>query len=139
MKKFNNKAVKQVFDSYPRPFKSKLLYLRELIYKTAKQTTTVGELEETLKWGEPSYLTTQSKNGSTIRMDWKEKYPDQYTLYFNCKTTLIDQFKAKYGDLFRYGGNRSIIFLEDDVIPEGELSDCILMALTYHIDKTRKF
>lgn len=72
-------------------------------------------------------------------MDWKEKYPDEYALYFNCKTTLIDQFKAKYGDLFRYGGSRSITFFEDDVIPESELSDCILMALTYHVSKTRKF
>ena len=39
------------------------------------------ELEETLKWGEPSYLV---KKGSTIRMDWKSKAPNQYAMYFKC-------------------------------------------------------
>jgi hypothetical protein len=133
MKAFKDQSVKQVFDSYPTPFKSKLLYLRELIYETAEQNSAVGELEETLKWAEPSYLTTQTKSGSTIRMDWKQKTPEQYALYFNCKTTLIDSFKAKYGDLFRYDGNRTILFHKDDIVPEDELCDCILMALTYHI------
>jgi hypothetical protein len=83
MQKFNDEAVRKVFDVYPHPYKQQLLYLRELIFQTAHQTSIVGDLEEALKWGEPSYLTTQSKSGSTIRMDWKEKHPNEYALYFN--------------------------------------------------------
>ena len=38
-------------------------------------------------------------------------------MYFNCKTTLVDDFKEIYSDTFRFGGNRSLIFYEDDIIP----------------------
>ena len=53
----------------------KLLQLRELIMKTAAATPEVGRLEETLKWGEPAYLTRQTGAGSTIRMDSEEGTP----------------------------------------------------------------
>ncbi len=49
------------------------MFLRHLVLETASETEGVNKLEETLKWGEPSYLT---KNGSTIRMDWKKSKPD---------------------------------------------------------------
>lgn len=44
-------AVENVFAGYPSPVKSKLLALRKLIFATAKTTSGVGKLEETLKWG----------------------------------------------------------------------------------------
>ncbi len=62
-------AVEAVFSTYPKPIKAKLLALRRLIFDTAKTTSGVGALEETLKWGQPSYLTTETKSGSTIRID----------------------------------------------------------------------
>jgi hypothetical protein len=51
------------FDQYPEAIKPKLLRLRELILSTAEETDSISQLEETLKWGEPSYLV---KKGSTI-------------------------------------------------------------------------
>jgi hypothetical protein len=76
-------AVDGVFDAYPKPVKAKLLALRRLILDTAKATQGVGELEETLKWGQPSYLTTESKSGSTnysgnraILLDAADGLPD---------------------------------------------------------------
>ena len=69
----------------------------------------VGELEETLKWGEPSYLTTESKSGTTIRIDWKPKHPNQYAMYVNCKTTLVDTYRSLFPEL-TYEKNRAIIF-----------------------------
>jgi hypothetical protein len=59
------RAIEAVFEAYPAPVKSRLLALRRLIFDTAKTTTGVGALEEALKWGQPSYLTTESKSGST--------------------------------------------------------------------------
>ena len=73
-------------------------------------------MEETLKWGEPSYLT---KSGSTIRMDWKRKSPHQYALYFNCNTSLVDTFKALYRSFFTFEGKRAIVFREADELPGG--------------------
>lgn len=137
-RKFNNPSVKKVFDSYPNTAKEKLLFLRQLIFEVAEKTEGVGQLDETLKWGEPSYVTTETKSGSTVRIDWKKSYPHQYAMYFNCKTNLVDTFKERYGDLFQYGGNRSIVFDENDKIPVNELSNCIALALTYRINKKRR-
>ena len=68
--------------------------LRELILETAGEIEEVGPIEETLKWDEPAYLTSETGSGSTIRIDWKEKSPDQYAIYFNCKTSLVERFKT---------------------------------------------
>ena len=62
-------AVDTVFNAYPKPVKARLLALRRLIIDTAKTTKGVGALQETLKWGQPSYLTAETKSGSTIRID----------------------------------------------------------------------
>jgi hypothetical protein len=130
-----NPQVAAVFNNYPEKMREKLMFLRQLIFETAAATEGVGELEETLKWGEPSYLTPNTKSGSTVRIDWKQSNEDQYAMYFKCTTNLVETFRDKYPTEFRYGGNRSIIFNEDDEIRVKELSDCIALALTYHLRK----
>ena len=64
-----NPAVEAAFGTYPEPVRTRLRALRRLIFDTASATKGVGALEETLKWGQPSYLTPQTKSGSTIRID----------------------------------------------------------------------
>ncbi|MEP6790955.1 MAG: DUF1801 domain-containing protein, partial [Ramlibacter sp.] len=68
MKPFADSAVAKTFESYPPDMRRKLLALREIILRTAAATEGVGPLQETLKWGEPAYLTSQSKSGSTVRI-----------------------------------------------------------------------
>ncbi len=121
--------VKAVFNDYPKSVQSQLLYLRELVISVASEIDGLEKLEETLKWGEPSYLT---ENGSTLRMDWKEKNPEQYAIYFKCTSSLVPTFKTIYSDKFEFEGNRAIIFKLDNKIPEAELKHCVSMALTYH-------
>ncbi|EQA37591.1 PF08818 domain protein [Leptospira inadai serovar Lyme str. 10] len=135
---FGTAAVAEVFYNYPERMRTKLLFLRQLIFDTASMTESIGPLEETLKWGEPSYLTTQTKSGSTIRIHHRESRADEYGIYFNCKTTLIEQFKRKYRNQFRFEGNRSIVFKYDEPIPVTELQDCISLALTYHRSKSNR-
>ena len=130
-----NADVAAVFDRYPERMREKLLFLRRLIIETAATTEGVGALEETLKWGEPSYLTPQTKSGSTVRIDWKKRNEAEYAVYFKCTTTLVASFREKYPTEFKYGGNRSIIFNEDDDVPVEALKACIAMALTYHLRK----
>jgi hypothetical protein len=72
--KIKNPEVAAVFNSYPQNIRTKLMFLRQLILETAASTEGVGELEETLKWGEPSYLTSKTKSGSTIRIDRKKSH-----------------------------------------------------------------
>ena len=122
-----DKSVQQKFSTYPADVSVLLNSLRDLIFNVAKQDG-ISDITETLKWGEPSYV---SKIGSTIRIDWKGKYPDQYCIYFNCKTSLIESFKEIYGDTFTYDGNRAIVFKLNQVVPYRELAHCISMSLRY--------
>lgn len=135
MERIKNVAVANVFKAYPPTIREKLLALRKLILDTAAATDGVGEIEETLKWGEPAYLTTKSKSGSTIRIDWKRSHPTQYAVYFHCKTNLVETFRTIFPDNFRFQGNRSIVFEEDDIVPLDSLAFCFAVALTYHSNK----
>lgn len=121
--------VEKVFSNYPAEVQHKMLLIRELIIQVAEEIDGLKILEETLKWGEPSYLT---KHGSTLRMDWKAKSPDQYALYFKCTSRLVETFRILYKDIFDFEGKRAIVFKMQDSIPEKELKSCIKAALTYH-------
>ena len=70
----------KLFAKYPRDIAEKLLELRALILKVAAETKGVGELEEALKWGQPSYLTRQTGSGSTIRIDQVKGRPGMYAM-----------------------------------------------------------
>ena len=129
-------AVEAAFDACPGPVRAKLLALRRLIFDTARTTKGVGTLEEALKWGQPSYLTTETKSGSTIRIDQEKKAAGQYAVYFHCQTDLVETFRELYPEL-RYGGNRSILFSVEDKLPEAELRHCVALALTYHLRKRK--
>ena len=129
MDKIYNPEVEKVFHGYPKHMRQKLLFLRQLVMATASQMEGVGALEESLKWGEPSYLT---KNGSTIRVGWKKSKPDKYFMFFHCTTKLVDTFKKLYSEKLNFEGNRAIVFKENDDIPVEELKHCIALSLTYH-------
>ncbi len=127
--------VAEKFEAYPPAIRSRLLVLRSLILETADNTDGVGPLEETLKWGEPAYVTSQSKSGSTVRIGWKRSQPSQYAMYFHCRTNLIETFRALFPDELRFEGNRAIVFDKTDSLPEDPLRFCIAAALTYHRNK----
>ncbi|MEL6634951.1 MAG: DUF1801 domain-containing protein [Bacteroidota bacterium] len=114
---------------YPAWVQEKLARLRSLILTVAEETEGISQLEETLKWGEPSYLV---KKGSTLRIDWKPAQPAQYAMYVKCTSLLMPTFRELYGDLFHFEGNRAIIFQQEDALPLPELTHCIQLALTYH-------
>jgi len=128
-------SVEEKILSFPEDIQPKIRTIRNLIISTAENLEEVMEMEETLKWGEPSYIT---KKGSTIRISWSEKKPEQYGLYFTCTSSLVDTFKVIYADLFTYEKSRAILFHKNDRIPEKELGDCIAMALEYHKIKYKR-
>jgi hypothetical protein len=125
----SNPDVQLVFNNYPKPIRKKLANLRRLVIETANEIEIITHLEETLKWGEPSYLT---QFGSTLRMDWKKKNPEQYALYFKCTSKLVPTFKSIYNDIFKFEGNRAILFQINEKIPKNELKKCIAATLRYH-------
>src|SRR3954465_10661154 len=69
MKRFADPAVAAVFAAYPVVLRKRLMVLRALVLDVAAKTGGVGRLTETLKWGQPSYLTPETKSGTTVRID----------------------------------------------------------------------
>ncbi|EMO82655.1 PF08818 domain protein [Leptospira kirschneri str. 200801774] len=136
--KFKDPNVAKVFKNYPNEVREKLLFLRKLIFDTADLTEGVGKLEETFKWGQPSYLTSETKSGSTIRIDKVPSKEDKYAIYFHCQTNLISTFKEFFPKKFEFEGNSSIQLNVKDPIPNKELKVCISLALTYHLSKKTK-
>ena len=125
----SNPKVNEKFKSYPAHIRPKMKALRKLILESAEELSEVVELEETLKWGEPSYL---NKYGSTIRMDWKAKTPEQYAIYFKCTSKLVTTFKEVFPEEFQFEKNRAIVFNLNEKVPEKPLKKCIKAALIYH-------
>lgn len=125
----SNPEVELVFAGYPDSVRKKLYGLRELILETADELEGVATLEETLKWGEPSYI---AKHGSTLRIDWKPRTPDQYAMYFKCTSRLVETFRAVFKNDFEFEDNRAIVFQMKDRVPKRELKACIAATLTYH-------
>ncbi len=130
-------AVAQAFDAFAPAVRKRLLALRDLIRSVAAATEGVGEIEETLKWGEPAYLTAQSRSGSTIRLGSPKTQPGHCALYFNCNTNLVDTFRSLFPVGLQFEGNRAIVLAPDAKIDKPALALCIGAALTYHRDKNR--
>jgi hypothetical protein len=136
-RRFDNSRVAALFDGYPEQVRSKLLLLRELIFDTASEIEGIGKLEETLRWGEPSYLTTESGSGSMVRLNAKGA-DGQYAIYFHCQTNLVETFRQMYADRLKFEKNRAIVFDQGDKLPMEELRHCVSMALTYHRDRNER-
>ena len=126
--------VDAVFASYDEAIRIPLLELRELIIETAAETDGVGELTESLRWGQPAFLTEATKSGSTVRIaPTSKKSTHDYAMFFICHTNLVDRFVSQFGDTFTYDGSRALLFSIGDEHPVDELRECIAMALTYNI------
>lgn len=126
-------AIAAVFETHPAAMRDRLLALRELIYATAAMTDGVGPLEETLKWGQVSYLTTQTGSGTTLRID-RDKATGQPALYVHCQTDLLSRYRALYPDAFAYDGQRGVVI--GPAADQAALQHVIALALTYHARKT---
>jgi Domain of unknown function (DU1801) len=132
--RFADPAVEAHFAAYPPAARKALLALRALVSDTARRTQGVGELAEVLKWNEPAYGTVKGA-GSTVRIDWKAKHPDQYAMYFHCQSGLVDEFRQMFPHDFRFEGERAIVFRLGEHVPTDALGICIAMALTHHSRK----
>lgn len=132
---FQDEAVAATFAGFAPSVRRRLTDLRALIFDVAAKTEGVGPLQETLKWGQPSYLTPKTKSGSTIRIDAVRDSPNKYALYFTCHTNLVETFRELYPSELTYGGNRSILLDATAPLPKAALRHCIALALTYHSRK----
>lgn len=126
-------SVEKVFNSYPVEYREPLMQIRELIYDVASKIPEVGELEESLKWGQPTYSTVKTKAGSPIRLDRFGE--DKVAIFFHCQTNLVDSFRTLFHSNLEFSKNRAIVIEPKKALQTNDLSLCIEMALTYHLKK----
>ena len=122
--------VEKAYGRYDKVVRDRLIEVRRLIFDVAAETDGVGALTETLKWGEPAYLTEESKSGTTIRLG--ETKQGEPAVFFNCRTTLVESFRERFPDDFRYDKNRALIMDLNRPVAEAPLAMCLKAALTYH-------
>lgn len=132
MTPFQDPDVQAVFDRCAPAVRARLLALREAVFEEA-DALDCGPLEEALRWGEPAYLTSTSKTGTTIRLD--ARGDAACALYVHCRTTLVAEARARHGDVLRTEGNRAILVDVAKPPPEEALRDVIRRALTYKVRK----
>ena len=125
-------SVAGALSVFPKHVRRRLLEVRDLIFETAADIEGVGLLTETLKWGEPAYLTEATRSGNTIRLGWFRSSERECAVLFNCRTTLVDDFRGRFPGAFAYEKNRAILLDTREMLPKAPLSTCLGMALTYH-------
>ncbi|MEM9550368.1 MAG: DUF1801 domain-containing protein [Pseudomonadota bacterium] len=132
---FADAAVAAAFAAFPDASRAGLLALRRLILDTAAKTPGVGSIHETLKWGQPSYLTHETGSGTTIRLGIPKE--GGIAVFTHCQTTVIADFRALFPDTFRYDGNRAVMLPDPSAPPPDAIGMLIRSALTYHMNRKR--
>lgn len=129
--------VADAFAAFPAGARAQLEALRALIFETA-ETEAVGPLTETLKWGEPAYLTEATRTGSTLRLGTAKGAPDTCAIFVNCQTSLADQFRDIFGDVLDIQDHRAVLIPADAPLDRNVIGACIAMALTYRRARTAR-
>ena len=133
-----DKAVKKVFDAMSPGRRDIALALRALVYDTARRTPGVGKVKETMRWQQPSYVTSETGSGSTIRIDRVKESQQSVALFFHCQSGLVGAFRQRYGEKFTYGGERCLVFERAADIDEEAVRHCLALALTHHLRKRKR-
>ena len=110
----------------------RLAQIRTLIFRVADEEPAIGPLTETLKWGQPSYLTEKTKSGTTLRLGASD---ETVSLFVHCQSHVAEQWRAQYGDTLDIIDNRELRLSATGPFPEDPVRHCIAMALTYHARK----
>ena len=118
------RPIALVFAGWPDDARAVLTRARALIFEQAG-IAEVGPLTETLKWGQPAYL--------TVRLGMHGGQP---AVFFNCNTTLVEGFRADFPEAFDFDGKRALLL--DDASDPAALAICLARALTYHRDKRKR-
>ena len=129
---FDNPDVAAAFDTFDADARDTLLAIRQLIFETAEDTDGVGRLDEALRWGQPAYLTPETRSGSTIRLG--SPMPGKVALYAHCQTTLIEEFHEQFPE-FEIEPKRAAYLSVGKQLPELAVVWLARAALTYHLRK----
>jgi hypothetical protein len=128
---FASDKVAAAFEAVAPSAREGMMALRSLVLETADQLPQIGRVEEALRWGQPAYLTPDTKSGTTLRLGVAKS--GKFALFVHCQTSLIADFSLMFPGQDRIEGARAILFgstMDIDPLRHGWL---IRRALTYHV------
>ena len=134
---FASDQVADAFSRFNPAEHATLLAVRGLIHELATETPGVGTLEESLKWGSPSYVTVSPRTGTPIRLDRHNSDENTVGVYVHCQSRVMEQFKVVHPSSPRTLGARALLLHTDKALPLAALSDFLLIALTYRLRARR--
>lgn len=121
---FASQGVAAVFEDAPD-----LRALRTMIFDVAAELDAVGTVEESLKWGQPSYA---SKVGTPLRLGVPKG--GGVAIYAHCQSSVIPDFAALFGAEFEIEGTRAVHLDPARIAAQaGPLRRLIASALTYKL------
>lgn len=123
--------VKAAFDAMPEPARQGGLALRALVLDVARDTPEAGRVSEELRWGQPAYLTPETKAGTTLRIGCPKS--GGFALFVHCQTSLIERFRPIAPEGTRFDGTRAVLFERPEEVQPEALGLLIRAALTYHL------
>lgn len=130
-------SVAAAFDAFSPAQRNTLLALRDIILAAAAENPVIGQLEESLKWGEPAYRPIRNRVGTTVRLGVSPKSPSACAIFVNCKTSLLATYRDLYPTSFSFEGERALLLPAGGTIPEDAVRHCVSLALTYHVKVKR--
>lgn len=127
-----NSAFLECLTRWPAPAQSVIWTCRTLFHRIAQENN-IGVLDETLKWGQPSWRPRRARTGSTLRMNWSPASPDQMSFFVDCKTDLAARMATLYPTPFSNDGRRRLDMSLALPLPEQALAHLAEMTFTYHL------
>ncbi len=123
--------IDAVFARYPTDVRTCLLNIRRAIFHAASRIEDVNGIEESLKWGQPSYRGTGTRFGTALRLGCEGQQVPRAAVYVHCGTSLIEDLKATRGLTLETKGNRAILLAAGSAGPDDDIRAVIEAALIY--------
>ena len=123
--------VQVAFERFDGAVRETLLRVRAMIYAEAAELPQIGRLAETLKWGQPAYLTPDRKAATTLRLGAPKT--GGAAVFTHCQSSVMAEVQALAGPSVRFEGNRALLLQAGAALPEAALRHLSRRALTYHL------
>ncbi len=107
-----------------------LTKVRQLVHDVADEIPEIARLNESLKWGEPSFAPVP-KTGTPIRLGVGKD--GRAALYVHCQTSLVGDLAAENPHQMETLGNRGVVVPVGDPADHPGLRGFIRSALTYFL------
>lgn len=127
---YQSPGVAAAFAAIPEPARTTMTDLRTVIFDIAADLPIDG-LNESLKWGQPSFLGKRPNSGTPIRLGLTKS--GDLAILAHCQSTVISDFRALAPQGLRFDGNRALLLRPDQRPEPAILAPLIRAALTYRL------